>query len=108
MTQPTTTGQEATPFSLRYLWPAPTGFILWLSALAVAKVFGHQAFIATHALFEVGIVISLLASVIYSIRLSGSGRSIAPRWVFFANLAFGPLILTVIACVALYSTLISG
>jgi hypothetical protein len=92
---------------LRYLWPTPTGLISWLSALAVAKFLGQQAFIATHVLFEIGIVVSLLASVVCAIRLSGGGRSLAPRWVFFVNLAFGPLIFGIIVCVALYTSITS-
>ncbi len=75
--------------------------------MAVGKFLGQQAFIATHVIFEIGIVVSLLASLVYAIRLSGRGRSLAPRWVFFVNLAFGPLILGIIICVGLYASITS-
>jgi hypothetical protein len=99
--------QDTAHVRLIYLWPTPTGLISWITALAVAKFFGQQAFIATHVLFEIGIVVSLLASFFYAIRLSGRGRSLAPRWVFFVNLAFGPLIFGIIVCVALYTSITS-
>ena len=107
MTDTASKRQESAQISLRYLWPTTTGLVLWLSALAVAKFLGQQAFIATHAIFESGIVVALLASVVYAIRLSGRGRSLAPRWLFFVNLAFGPMIFGIIVCVALYTSITS-
>ena len=107
MTEPVSAREETAQVSLRYLWPMPTGLILWLGTLAVAKFLGQQAFFATHMLFEIGIMVSLFCSVVYSIRLSGSGRSLAPRWVFLVNLFYGPLIFGFIACFALYSVIVS-
>jgi hypothetical protein len=78
--------------ALRYLLPAPTGLILLLAGLAIVKR-DHRVFLAVHGWFEIGIVASFLASVVYAIRLSGKGRELAPRWVFFLNLAFALVML---------------
>ncbi|MBB5354026.1 hypothetical protein HNR46_004298 [Haloferula luteola] len=78
--------------SFRYAWPAPLGLTLILTGYGVAEFLGHRAFLKTHAVIEFGIVVSLLASVVYAIRLAGKGRVLAPRWVFLLNLCFGPLI----------------
>ena len=74
---------------LRYLWPAPMGLALFLIGLAIAKFGSHRAFLNVHFWLEIGIVVSMFASVIYSIRLSGKGRSLAPRWVRNLNAVFG-------------------
>jgi len=94
---------EAKSFSRKYLWPTPTGVICWISAMAVGKFLGQRAFLNTHVIFELSIIAALLASVVYSMRLSGKGRSLAPRWVFFLNLAFGPLILAFICAASILS-----
>jgi hypothetical protein len=78
--------------TLSYGWPAPLGLSLILAGYGVAHFFGQRAFHNTHFWFEIGIITSMLASVVYTIRLSGKGRKLAPRWVFVLNLCFGPLI----------------
>lgn len=78
---------------LRYGWPAPTGLALILSGYCVHHFLGKWAFLSSHFWFEIGLIISLLASVVYAIRLGGKGRTLAPRWVWVINLCFGPLII---------------
>jgi len=52
---------------------------------------GREFFWATHFIFEIGIMVCMFASVIYTIRLWRRTATDLPRWVFFLNLFFGPL-----------------
>ncbi|MBB5353140.1 hypothetical protein HNR46_003393 [Haloferula luteola] len=70
----------------------PLGLTLTLTGYGIAEFLGRRAFLNTHAVLEIGIIVSLLASVVYTIRLAGKGRVLASRWVFLLNLCFGPLI----------------
>ena len=86
------TKRDSASRTLRYLWPTPTGLVLILTGYLVFQVLGQRAFLNTHFFLEIGVMITMFASVMYAIRLSGKGRRLAPRWVFYVNLCFGPLI----------------
>lgn len=83
---------------LQYVWPAPVGVLLWLAA----HFLGREAFLMTHFWFEIGIVVSMLASIVYSIRLFPEERRLVPRWVFVLNFCFGPTIITGIMILGLF------
>lgn len=87
--------RQANSFDRKYLWPTPVGFIFWISGILVEKLLGERAFLTTHGYFEIAIMISLIASVVYSIRLGGKGRSLAPRWVFYLNALYFPILVAV-------------
>jgi hypothetical protein len=78
----------------KYLWPTPMVVILYIGVLAVI-IHGRKLFFATHVFFEIGIMVSLVASVCYAIRLRGKSNPLAPRWVFFLNLA--PCVFLIVA-----------
>ncbi len=99
---PTNCSAPKKPLGLRYLWPTPTSLLLWLAGMGIARFLGQRAFFAVHALFEIGILIALFASVIYSIRLSGKG---SPRWILILNLASGPLIFGILLVCGVVSLL---
>lgn len=92
------------PVRIAYIWPTPLGIIFWITGLVAAKFFDPQVFRYSHALFEFGIVVALFASIACAIRLSGTERSLAPRWVFFLNLAFVPLIFGLMTISAIISS----
>ncbi|MBK1884333.1 hypothetical protein JIN85_18085 [Luteolibacter pohnpeiensis] len=99
------THRAAKAFNRKYLWPTPLGIACWLGAVGTAKIWGLRVFLNTHFFFEMGIMVALLTSVIYAVRLAGKGRSLAPRWVFYLNLLFGPLVFTVQIVADLVSSL---
>jgi hypothetical protein len=73
--------------ALRYFWPAPTGLLSILTAYAMANL-DRRLFMNAHFWLELGIIVSFLASVIYSVRLFGKEREAAPRGAFIVNIAF--------------------
>ena len=77
---------------LRYGWPAPVGVTLILAGYGIARLLGNRAFLNTHFWLEIGVIVSMLVSVVYAIRLGSKGTNLAPRWVFVLNLCYGPLI----------------
>ncbi|QQL44123.1 hypothetical protein [Sulfuriroseicoccus oceanibius] len=93
---------------VKYAWPAPLGWACYLGVWAVIHFGGMRAFMATHVFFEVGLVLALIASVHYSIKLAFDGRATAPRWVFFVNLSFGPLIIAILVLRGIHSWLVGG
>ncbi len=74
-----------------YLWPALSGILLFLIGYGTLHLFGKMAFLHTHSILSIGMMVCMLASVVYTIRLMGKEGHLAPRWVFFVNFCFGPL-----------------
>jgi uncharacterized membrane protein YhhN len=73
--------------------------------MAVAKFIGQDAFLLTHAWFEIGIIITFFASIVYSIRLFRNNGSVSSRWPLILNLIYGPLILVIIIITVISNTL---
>ena len=88
-----TTLEGRRSYERKYLWPTPVGLLLWVGCIIVPGFLGDRAFLATHGYFEIGVMISLIASVVYAVRLGGKGKGTAPRWVFYLNFLFLPLVL---------------
>jgi hypothetical protein len=72
------------------VWPLPVAVLLFVLAL-IARSVGREFFWSTHFIFEIGIMVCMFASVIYTMRLWRRTATDLPRWVFFLNLLFGPL-----------------
>lgn len=75
----------------KHVWPLPVALALF-ALMGLARLMGEDVFLATHFIFEIGITVCMLASVVYTVRLWRIGTNGIPRWVFFLNLFFGPLI----------------
>ena len=78
----------------KYVWPVPV-FVILVAAGGGAAILARDIFMAVHGLIEIGVLVCLVASLIFSLRLWRVGSADVPRWVFYLNLS-GPLMVLVI------------
>ena len=94
--------------SLRYTWPVYLGVILVTIRFAMLVIYDTPGSPDGYFLVELGVVVTILISVIYSIRFLSNRANDMPRWVFAINLVYGPLLVCSAATSGLIALIIGS
>lgn len=89
---------------MKYIWPLPVGIILYLTTILLLYFGGRALFLSYHFLLEIGMVVSAIASVIFTFRFLRKDGYVT-KIAFWLNVCYGPLILLIILIFGLYGVI---